>query len=312
MLTLANLTEIVADATKVEADTVRQVARFVRQAGYLPTSRGKALAKVGTREAACLLSALLADGAITKAGDAVALAESLRANVYEDHRKDDDRKDLEADFLPACPSELYWGLPADHSFIDMLDTIFRALLQSGRIDECPIIIHGAKASIERPINFGSISLKLSEPGSGNCLEYYMTFRYRVPDAYPDRHPSDEEYHDPEQLDAALRKLVDTMMGRNERQKLIISNSLMTTRKINYGTTELIGQRLAAANVDGNISGMPRRFSEKVRIPEREPLTPEALAERERLIEQFRILARHWPRPPSGRNLTTGGSKNSGP
>ena len=54
-----------------------------------------------------------------------------RANVYEDHRKDDDRKDLEADFLPACPSELYWGLPADHSFIDMLDTIFRALLQSG-------------------------------------------------------------------------------------------------------------------------------------------------------------------------------------
>jgi hypothetical protein len=115
MITVAQLVPAIAAATGLEEETVRQHARFVREAGFLPATVGKKLAYAEPRHAAILLAAILVDHRVVKAGDAAAIACSMRAIGYE----------LTGKPGPAPPPEALFGLAPDHSFVDALEALIR-------------------------------------------------------------------------------------------------------------------------------------------------------------------------------------------
>ena len=226
MPTISQLVEIVADAARVDLETMRQIARFAREAGYLPTSRGKAIAKVGHREAAVLLGALLAGDKVVKAGEAAASATTLLANqlwlggVAEQHQVQ----------MPS--QDLLWGLGADHTFVDMIEIVLRALAADGRVGDCPILIRSAEALVRQEVSHAEVRLIIQDTRHSCDEECTEKITYTLA-ADRIKHLGDVPKNAQGMMQAInhLTQMLN-LIGRNPK---IHDGSFIATREIGSGT-----------------------------------------------------------------------------
>lgn len=234
MATVAQMVEIVAGATMVDVDTVRQVARFVREAGYLPTSRGRSVAPAGPREAAVLLGALLAGDKVVKAGEAAEFADNIRAEKY-----------YWSGGTASTPAAELLGekLPPNHSLVDVLEAAIRAEMEGGLLGECPLAIECTEAIVRRPVETGTVSFWVldtrSEVGAERMEELRITYYL----------PQDTTRYPLIEIDDELNQ-VEWRNRLNERWRkrpAMWDGRFIVAREVGSGTFKRIAHGLLAAD-----------------------------------------------------------------
>ncbi len=150
MPTITQLYPTFAAVLGLEEETVRQHARFLREAGYLPASVGKRLAYAAPRHVASLLAAILVDPRVVKAGRAGEIAHSLRVKSYE----------CNDDPVAPPPPAAIVGLPPDHSFVDGLEALITGAIQYGDLlGPSGLPLTPIWASVARPWVSAEISMR---------------------------------------------------------------------------------------------------------------------------------------------------------
>ncbi len=149
MLTIAQLVNPIAKVTGLEEETVRQHARFVREAGFLPATVGKRLAYATPRHAAVLLGAILMDHRVIKAGAAASTACALKAC--------DSRVNVNRPVAAPAPEALF-GLAPNHSFVEALAALIEAATHGDVMGPSGMPMANIDVIVKRPVPSAQIDL----------------------------------------------------------------------------------------------------------------------------------------------------------